>query len=98
MHQHTRPHGRPHLRLALATATAAAPTGALLTFMKLDDVTGDGRADLLAGSFENDGNGAVLHLPSNGTKITTTGSRTISPSTSGVSTTGYPNFGANFAD
>ncbi|MEV5463265.1 VCBS repeat-containing protein [Streptomyces sp. NPDC002788] len=66
--------------------------------VKLDDVTGDGRADLLAGSYENDGNGAVLYLPSSGTKITTTGSRTVSPSTSGVSTTGYPNFGANFAD
>ncbi|MFH9005379.1 VCBS repeat-containing protein [Streptomyces afghaniensis] len=68
------------------------------TDVKLDDVTGDGRADLMAGSFENDGNGAVLYLPSSGTKITTTGSRTVSPSASGVSTTGYPNFGANFAD
>ncbi|MDN0198289.1 VCBS repeat-containing protein [Streptomyces sp. S.PNR 29] len=66
--------------------------------VKLDDVTGDGKADLLAGSYENDGNGAVLYLPSNGTKITTTGSRTVSPSTSGVSTTGTPGFGANFAD
>jgi hypothetical protein len=28
----------------------------------------------------------------------TTGSRTISPSTSGVSTTGSPFFGSNFAD
>ncbi|MEU0898069.1 VCBS repeat-containing protein [Streptomyces massasporeus] len=68
------------------------------TDVKLDDVTGDGRADVLAGSYENDGNGAVLYLPSNGTKITATGSRTVSPSDSGVSTTGYPNFGANFAD
>ncbi|MFF8231584.1 FG-GAP and VCBS repeat-containing protein [Streptomyces caelestis] len=68
------------------------------TDVKLDDVTGDGRADLLAGSYENDGNGAVLYLPSSGTKITATGSRTVSPSTSGVSTRGYPNFGANFAD
>ncbi|MER5216575.1 VCBS repeat-containing protein [Streptomyces sp. NPDC002838] len=66
--------------------------------VKLDDVTGDGRADLIAGSGENAGNGAVTYLPSNGTKITTTGSRTISPSTSGVSTTGSPYFGANFAD
>ncbi|MGW7212831.1 FG-GAP and VCBS repeat-containing protein [Streptomyces collinus] len=66
--------------------------------VKLDDVTGDGRADLLAGSYENTGNGAVLYLPSDGTKITATGSRTVSPSASGVSTTGYPNFGANFAD
>ncbi|MEV5436585.1 VCBS repeat-containing protein [Streptomyces sp. NPDC052682] len=66
--------------------------------VKLDDVTGDGRADLLAGSYENTGNGAVLYLPSNGSKITTAGARTVSPSASGVSTTGYPNFGANFAD
>ncbi|MFH9988044.1 VCBS repeat-containing protein [Streptomyces luteogriseus] len=66
--------------------------------VKLEDVTGDGRADVLAGSYENDGNGAVLYLPSNGTKITATGSRTVSPSDSGISTTGYPNFGANFAD
>ncbi|MFI8188650.1 VCBS repeat-containing protein [Streptomyces sp. NPDC085946] len=66
--------------------------------VKLDDVTGDGRADLVAGSAENAGNGAVLYLPSNGTRITTTGSRTVSPSTSGVSTSGTPFFGANFAD
>ncbi|MFF7377504.1 VCBS repeat-containing protein [Streptomyces massasporeus] len=68
------------------------------TDVKLEDVTGDGRADVLAGSYENDGNGAVLYLPSNGTKITATDSRTVSPSDSGVSTTGYPNFGANFGD
>ena len=66
--------------------------------VKLDDVNGDGRADLLAGSLENAGNGAMTYLPSNGTKITTAGSRTISPSASGVSTTGSPDFGANFAD
>ena len=66
--------------------------------VKLDDVTGDGRADLIVGSYENDGNGAVTYLPSDGTVITTTGSRAISPSTSGVSTTGTPSFGANFAD
>ncbi|MFE5816234.1 VCBS repeat-containing protein [Streptomyces sp. NPDC056479] len=66
--------------------------------LKLDDVTGDGKADLIAGSAENDGNGGVTYLPSNGSKITTTGSRSIAPSTSGVSTTGTPWFGANFAD
>ncbi|MBC2903649.1 FG-GAP repeat domain-containing protein [Streptomyces cupreus] len=66
--------------------------------LKVDDVTGDGKADLLVGSGENAGNGAVTYLPSNGTKITTTGSRTISPSNAGVSTTGTPYFGANFAD
>ncbi|MFF4257567.1 FG-GAP and VCBS repeat-containing protein [Streptomyces sp. NPDC001663] len=66
--------------------------------VKLDDVNGDGKADLTVGSAENAGNGAVTYLPSNGTTITTTGSRTVSPSTSGVSTTGTPYFGANFAD
>lgn len=66
--------------------------------VKLDDVTGDGRADLLVGSYENAGNGSVTYLPSNGTTITTSGSRTLSPSTSGVSTTGSPQFGALFAD
>ncbi|MGW1001062.1 VCBS repeat-containing protein [Streptomyces sp. NPDC002520] len=66
--------------------------------VKLDDVTGDGKADLIVGSRENADNGAVTYLPSNGTKIVTTGSRTVSPSTSGVSTTGSPYFGANFAD
>ncbi|MEU6140123.1 FG-GAP and VCBS repeat-containing protein [Streptomyces sp. NPDC047081] len=66
--------------------------------VKLDDVNGDGKADLLVGSYENAGNGAVTYLPSSGTKIVTTGSRTVSPSTSGVSTTGSPQFGALFAD
>ncbi|MFD7812432.1 VCBS repeat-containing protein [Streptomyces sp. NPDC059785] len=66
--------------------------------VKLDDVNGDGRADLLAGSYENAGNGSVLYLPSDGTKITTTGSRSISPSATGVATTGTPAFGVNFAD
>ncbi|MFG2125077.1 VCBS repeat-containing protein [Streptomyces sp. NPDC048710] len=66
--------------------------------VKLDDVTGDGKADLLVGSQENAANGAVTYLPSDGTKIITSGSRTVSPSTSGVSTTGTPYFGANFAD
>ncbi|MFG2309114.1 FG-GAP and VCBS repeat-containing protein [Streptomyces sp. NPDC048566] len=66
--------------------------------VKLDDVTGDGKADLLVGTYENGGNGSVVFLPSNGTKITTSGARTVSPSTSGVSTTGSPQFGAVFAD
>ncbi|MGW6909321.1 integrin alpha [Streptomyces sp. NPDC054940] len=66
--------------------------------VKLDDVTGDGRSDLIVGSLENAGNGGVTYLPSNGTKIVTTGSRSIAPSTSGVSTTGTPYFGANFTD
>ena len=66
--------------------------------VKLDDVTGDGRADLIAGAWENAGNGSVLYLPSNGSKIVTSGGRSISPSAAGVSTTGTPDFGANFAD
>ncbi|GAA4994101.1 VCBS repeat-containing protein [Streptomyces siamensis] len=66
--------------------------------VKLDDVNGDGKADLVVGSYENSANGAVTYLPSNGTTITTSGSRTVSPSTSGVSTTGTPQFGALFAD
>ncbi|MET9406663.1 FG-GAP and VCBS repeat-containing protein [Streptomyces sp. NPDC002935] len=66
--------------------------------IKLDDVNGDGKADLIVGSYENSGNGAVTYLPSNGSVITTTGSRSVSPSTSGVSTSGTPQFGAVFAD
>lgn len=65
---------------------------------KLDDVNGDGKADLLVGSYENGGDGSVTYLPSNGSKITTTGSRAIWPADAGVSTTGTPAFGANFAD
>ncbi|GAA4796816.1 FG-GAP and VCBS repeat-containing protein [Streptomyces ziwulingensis] len=68
------------------------------TDVKLDDVTGDGRADLVIGSQENAGNGAVTYLPSNGAKIAPAGARTVSPSQAGVSTTGTPVFGANFAD
>jgi hypothetical protein len=67
--------------------------------VKLTDVTGDGRADLTAGSYgENGYNGSVLYLPSNGTKITTTGSRSLAPSSVGVSTDAYPMFGANAAN
>ncbi|MGW0985605.1 hypothetical protein ACWD46_05100 [Streptomyces sp. NPDC002486] len=104
------PSRRSRVRLALATAAPAALTGTLLssaagpataadgTHAPRADFNGDGIADVLAGSYENDGDGAVLHLSSDGTKITATGSRSVSPSDAGVSTTGYPNFGANFAD
>jgi hypothetical protein len=51
---------KQHLPLALATATAAALAhgavekyDALGADVKPDDVNGDGRADLLAGSYEN---------------------------------------------
>jgi hypothetical protein len=66
--------------------------------VKLDDVTGDGRADLTVGSWEND-NGSVVYLPvSTAGKITATGSRSLSPTAVGVSTSGYPGFGVTFAD
>ncbi|MFI7005941.1 FG-GAP-like repeat-containing protein [Streptomyces sp. NPDC050145] len=67
--------------------------------VKLTDVTGDGKSDLTVGAYgENSGNGALTYLPSNGTKITTTGARSISTSAAGVSTDGYPEFGANAAN
>ncbi|MBL1083059.1 VCBS repeat-containing protein [Streptomyces actinomycinicus] len=68
------------------------------TDVKLDDVTGDGRADLVVSSYENSGDGAVTYLPSDGSKITTTGARAFGASTVGVSTTGTPQFGAVIAD
>ncbi|MEU6667101.1 FG-GAP and VCBS repeat-containing protein [Streptomyces sp. NPDC046727] len=66
--------------------------------VKLDDVIGDGKADLVIGSYENGGDGAITYLPSNGTKLTTTGSRAFGASTVGVSTSGTPQFGAVIAD
>ena len=67
--------------------------------VKLTDVTGDGKADLTVGrAGENGGNGSVVYLPSNGTKITTTGTRSISPSAVGVSTHASPNFGGEAAN
>lgn len=67
--------------------------------VKLTDVTGDGKADLTVGAYgENDGNGSVVYLPSNGSKITATGSRSLSTSAVGVSTDAYPAFGGNAAN
>ncbi|WP_425831965.1 FG-GAP repeat protein [Streptomyces fractus] len=67
--------------------------------VKLTDANKDGKADLVVGALgENGGNGALTYLPSNGTKITTTGSRGISTSAAGVSTDGSPLFGANAAN
>ncbi|MCC9706569.1 FG-GAP-like repeat-containing protein [Streptomyces sp. MNU76] len=67
--------------------------------VKLTDVTGDGRADLTVGAYgENGGNGSVVYLPSNGSKITATGSRSLSTSSVGVSTDAAPLFGGNAAN
>ncbi|MGW6156670.1 FG-GAP repeat protein [Streptomyces sp. NPDC055144] len=67
--------------------------------VKLTDVTGDGKADLTIGAYgENTGNGALTYLPSDGTKITTTGSRAFSATSVGVSTDGYPQLGGNAAN
>ncbi|WP_432167344.1 FG-GAP and VCBS repeat-containing protein [Streptomyces sp. bgisy031] len=67
--------------------------------VKLTDVTGDGKADLTIGAYgENTGNGALTYLPSNGSKITTTGSRSLSATSVGVSTDAYPELGGNAAN
>jgi hypothetical protein len=66
--------------------------------VKLDDVNGDGKADLVVGSYEDSGDGSITYLPSTGKKITTTGSRALSASSVGVSTSGTPQLGAVFAD
>lgn len=67
--------------------------------VKLTDVTADGKADLTVGAYgENAGNGSLVYLPSNGTKITTTGSRSLPTSSVGVSTDAQPLFGANAAN
>lgn len=66
--------------------------------VKLDDVTGDGKADLVIGANEDSGDGALTYLPSNGSKITTSGSRFIGAGSAGVSTSGTPQFGSVFAD
>ncbi|MFF1737900.1 FG-GAP-like repeat-containing protein [Streptomyces sp. NPDC058247] len=67
--------------------------------VKLTDVTGDGKADLTIGVYgENSGNGALTYLPSNGTTITTTGSRSLSATSAGVSTDAYPQLGGNAAN
>ncbi|MFF7334674.1 FG-GAP repeat protein [Streptomyces sp. NPDC090306] len=66
--------------------------------IKLTDVTGDGRADLTVGDCDENTNGAVFYLPSNGTKITATGSREIFASSVGVDADGHPYFGMNAAD
>ncbi|MFE7761863.1 FG-GAP and VCBS repeat-containing protein [Streptomyces sp. NPDC057438] len=67
--------------------------------VKLTDLTGDGRADLTVGrAGENYANGSVVYLPSDGTRITTTGTRSLGPSAVGVSTHASPNFSADAAN
>jgi hypothetical protein len=65
----------------------------------LDDVNGDGTADLTIGAYgENAFDGSITGLLSNATRITTTGAVGISASAAGVSTTGSPVLGGNFAN
>ncbi|MFE0174692.1 FG-GAP repeat protein [Streptomyces sp. NPDC059002] len=64
----------------------------------IDDLNDDGRGDIAIGAYgENAGNGAVYVLDSlaNGTLSGSTG---VYTSTVGISGTGTPRFGANFAD
>ncbi|GGX74070.1 hypothetical protein [Streptomyces minutiscleroticus] len=66
--------------------------------LTVGDVNGGGRSDPLAGANgENDFDGAVTCLPSGGTKIVTTGARSIPPSAIGVSTGACPVCGPNAA-
>ncbi|WP_129307829.1 FG-GAP and VCBS repeat-containing protein [Streptomyces sp. L2] len=88
---------------AFAESTAGVPGTAEKNDLfgadvKLDDVTGDGKADLVIGSYENDGNGGITFLRSNGSKITTSGAGIISPTSVSINTTGAPQFSSNFAD
>ncbi|WP_284116764.1 FG-GAP and VCBS repeat-containing protein [Streptomyces fragilis] len=77
---------------------APEPYDQVGTAVELDDVTGDGRADLTTGSYENDHNGGLLHLLSAGGRITTTGARALSPTAVGVSPVDTPALGHTFSD
>ncbi|GAA2251968.1 FG-GAP repeat protein [Streptomyces amakusaensis] len=67
--------------------------------VSLSDLDGDGRGDLTVGVHgEDDYNGSVILLRSNGKKITTAGARTLSPGAIGISTAGHPGYGMNFTD
>lgn len=64
----------------------------------LGDLTGDGKGDLTVGAAgENGGNGAVYALTSDGTTVTTAGAVSVYTSTVGISPSGSPLFGINFA-
>ncbi|MET7848027.1 hypothetical protein ABZT48_07225 [Streptomyces avermitilis] len=89
-----------HLRLALATARDS-------TTVPQADFDNAGIGDVVVSAHGAHANGreaagqvVALYGTATGvpSAITTTGSRTLSPSTSGVSTTGTPQFGSLFAD
>lgn len=64
----------------------------------LSDLNGDKKADLTVGAvYEDGGNGALTTLPSDGTRLTTTGSRFLSPPAAGISTAGAPQLGSIMA-
>ncbi|WNZ09867.1 FG-GAP repeat protein [Streptomyces sp. 11x1] len=66
--------------------------------VRLTDLDGDGRADVVVGALgENAGNGAVYALRS-GADGTLSASSGIYTSTVGISASGSPQFGHNFAD
>ncbi|MFI9048449.1 FG-GAP repeat protein [Streptomyces sp. NPDC053427] len=61
----------------------------------LSDLNGDKKADLTVGAnFEDGGDGAIITLPSDGSRLTTTGSRFVSAAAAGISTAGAPQFGS----
>ncbi|MFJ9850586.1 FG-GAP repeat protein [Streptomyces sp. NPDC101150] len=62
------------------------------------DLNGDKKADLTVGAnYEDGGDGAIVTLPSDGSRLTTTGSRFVSASAAGISTAGAPQFGSIIA-
>ncbi|MGY5136479.1 FG-GAP repeat protein [Streptomyces nigrescens] len=66
--------------------------------VSLSDLNGDKKADLTVGAvYEDGGNGALTTLPSDGTRLTTTGSRFLSPPAVGISTAGAPQLGSIMA-
>jgi FG-GAP repeat len=93
-------HGVQYFNQETAGVPGTSESGDLFgSELRLDDVNGDGKADLtIAASGENSGNGALTTLRSDGTKLTASGAGSISPSSVGVSTTGTPYFGAIMAN
>ncbi|MGY4972577.1 FG-GAP repeat protein [Streptomyces nigrescens] len=65
----------------------------------LSDLNGEKKADLTVGAvYEDGGNGALTTLPSDGTRLTITGSRFVSPPAVGISTAGAPQLGSIMAE